>query len=234
MNYENTILSELQHVAPELMAINKRGPYTLPEGYFEGLNQAILAQVKLFNLLSTEKQLPYKAPNGYFDQLPITISDRIKQQMVPLNEVQEELASIAPLLNNISKSPVYTLPPTYFETNEQLLVKHEVKAKIIHFGNWKKITQYAVAAVLISVLAVGGIKYIVNTSSFNFDKAISKATDDDLYQVLETNTSQAVAVSTNTSEEEDEGSLFDKVPEDELQQYLHEQTQTAEKLQKNI
>lgn len=69
-------------------------------------------------LMSLGAELPYPAPNpyqvpvGYFENFANRLSDQIK----PENDVQEELSSIAPFLNSISRKTPYSVPEGYFNS----------------------------------------------------------------------------------------------------------------------
>lgn len=108
MNKRDHILQELQEIAPALAALNRAMPYALPEGYFDTISANVLMKIQL----TESRSSTYSSPAGYFDTLPNMILAKIKAGQ---NEVAAELNEVAPLLNTISKAPVYAVPEGYFE-----------------------------------------------------------------------------------------------------------------------
>ena len=72
------------YLSPLLSKLSKRMPYSVPQGYFEGLEESLISSVqvsgqsareeleKLSPLLSSlNKEMPYSVPQGYFENLAI-------------------------------------------------------------------------------------------------------------------------------------------------------------------
>ncbi|MBS4042705.1 MAG: hypothetical protein KGZ59_02690 [Chitinophagaceae bacterium] len=161
--------------------------YKVPEGYFNHLADSILLKIQSKNAF-------YRVPNNYFDNLSDTILGKIKAQS-SVETCNEELATIAPLLTQISKKNVYQVPENYFSSFQvQALVQQ--KPKIVQFKFVKTYLKYAVAAVIVSVIAVGGLFQQHNTSQqslalhqqvkqIDIEKSINHISDQELNQVLE-------------------------------------------------
>jgi hypothetical protein len=61
---------EMAGLSPLLSRIDKKMPYSVPEGYFEEL-EAIVDEKELSPLMAgLQGQSPYQAPEGYFDSFP--------------------------------------------------------------------------------------------------------------------------------------------------------------------
>lgn len=148
MQLNATILKELQEIAPSLIEIRGDMPYTLPQGYFDTLPEAVLAKIRI----NAAQSNTYAVPDGYFSSLPNLVMAKIKAGQ---HEVSAELNEIAPLLNTISKAPVYTVPEGYFNR----LSAPVPKAKVVKMGSSRRWMQLAVAAVTMGVLVTGAFLF---------------------------------------------------------------------------
>jgi len=109
MQTSTNILNELQGISPMVAAIEKRNVFTVPNGYFESLSDAVLMNLQqeggtLINTINTQPAMD--VPQGYFDSLADSILNKIKAQ-------GEELS---PLLKSIQQQNVFTVPRGYFES----------------------------------------------------------------------------------------------------------------------
>lgn len=103
MGEKQNILSEIRLVAPKLENISREMPFSVPEGYFE------MMPLKMLSKLAIPSKTPM-VPEGYFESLADIMLSKVKNL-----EVQEELDTVAPLLNNISKKMPFSIPEGYFE-----------------------------------------------------------------------------------------------------------------------
>jgi hypothetical protein len=163
MDNQNTIQDELRSLNSSLPANNQQTPFSVPEGYFEGLAGQILAKAKgqpvsvadelqqLSPLLAgIPKITPYELPEDYFDNsndsLPFLV-----------NEVE------SPVLAAIGKNVPYTVPENYFGQlpNEILAKLPRPKTKVVPFFSrtWMKV---AVAAVIGGIVFIGGYRLLSN------------------------------------------------------------------------
>lgn len=183
MNKDKHILQELQEIAPELAALNRAMPYAVPQGYFDDVSASVLMKIQL----TESKSTIYSSPAGYFDALPNMIMAKIKAGQ---NEVAAELNEVAPLLNTISKAPVYAVPEGYFE---QLSIPAPT-AKVVKMGGTRRWMQLAVAAVTMGVLVTAAFLFTdQNPNSLDYQQyqsidaqaAVKNLSDETLIEFME-------------------------------------------------
>lgn len=155
METTKDISIELQQLSPTLAAISKMPVYQLPAGYFDRLPEQMLNRVLGEATLEASVAQPFAVPEGYFESLAGNVLARIKAQA---KTPAEELARIAPLLNTISKEPVFTVPQGYFESLELTLPLAVMPAKVVRMPR-RRIWQLAVAACTTAVIAVGAFLF---------------------------------------------------------------------------
>src|SRR5690349_812105 len=114
MEYNSDILQELKEISPLLSKIENKNPYVIAPSYFNTLSKDVLNKIKGDdeNYSSFTRLNPYTAPDSYFESLPNNMIKKIKYE-VGTNEVFAEMEEISPLLNTISKAPLYSTPPRY-------------------------------------------------------------------------------------------------------------------------
>jgi hypothetical protein len=83
---------------PQLKQVSTKNPFTLPDGYFEGLDERITSAIKLDELKSSSRTEGFTVPENYFEELSNNIQSRIA--------VEEALDITATGL---------TVPENYFE-----------------------------------------------------------------------------------------------------------------------
>lgn len=152
METRDHIRQELREIAPVVAEVEKVNVYAIHPTYFDRSAEEIISKIKAGKepVYYLTKQLPYTVPQGYFDILADNILQHIKA--LETNDVHEELEHIAPLLNNISKKPVYTIPEGYF--TDAVAVKPEAStAKVISMRS--KAFRYVAAAAITGLIAVG-------------------------------------------------------------------------------
>lgn len=76
MKNTDTILTEMQSIAPSIAAIGTAMPYKVDAEYFENLPEILLEQV-LFADTNTPSIAPYQVPPNYFDGLSTQLLNRI-------------------------------------------------------------------------------------------------------------------------------------------------------------
>lgn len=226
------IASQLGYSASELMHPAQTNPFTVPAGYFENLSGSILQKIKEeeFAFPIDARNMPYKVPADYFDRLSATVLQNLRSE-----EVKTELASVAPLLNEIPKINVYKTPAGYFGSQNATQI---TGTKVIKMGgnNWMK---YAAAAAIIGAMAIGIFIFVgknnrdsnfgtaayhqaVNT---NIDTALSSMNDKELNRFLADNAVIAAIPGEELDKEVPEvNELMRLISDEELQQSLKEQT----------
>jgi len=119
MNSRINILNELRGISPFLASLPFTQPYQdVPEGYFEGLVDEILLQVRGEDqnsaiLGEADKVAPYEVPEGYFQDFPALIIQRIKSNEKENSD--EELETLSPLLGGLKKKNTFQVPQGYFD-----------------------------------------------------------------------------------------------------------------------
>jgi hypothetical protein len=237
MSYRPLISSELDEIqATSLSLAPAKVPYQVPEGYFEGLADEVMARLHLQGLESIA--IPYTIPEHYFDQLPDAML------AVTTSDEEHELSASAPLLAKLSRSEPYETPAGYFEN---LPVKGEKKSPVITLRIARKWLQYAAAAVFTGVLVTGAFLFTdedpqsseshvkteqIDLPSNIIDQELDKFTAEDLVKFLN-NPEHAAPVPANTllaSEEElqEIKSHVRRVSDEELNQYLRESGESFE------
>jgi hypothetical protein len=234
MQEKDTILNELLEISPAVANIHRRTIYIVPMDYFESLPAEILSRIRLENAVGGIKTLPYTAPNGYFQDFSKKMLLKIKaENQWANNDLQDELQDIAPLLNSLDRKPIYSLPEGYFDS-VTVPITNIQPAKVVSFSKWRRMVNYAVAAVFTGVLAIGAIKFMAPSAVKNFHDEVSKTSDEELKEIVK-NHSVAPYSLINTSSDDQEGtSIFEGTSEDELSQYLKERPETAEKSNMDI
>lgn len=156
------IQDELRSLESSL-PVNNIQPFTVPEGYFEGLPAAILAKLKntevsadaelqeLSPLLAgIPKRTPYAVPSSYFEN---TVED--------FSGLTQE--SDSPILNAIGKNTPYQAPESYFDglAKEILAKVSKPQAKVVPLfaRTWMRV---ASAAAVAGALFFGGYQLLVN------------------------------------------------------------------------
>lgn len=157
MNRPENIKEELNGLNSSLPTPGET-PYSVPEGYFEGLADAVMARIKEADqnaateiaqlsplLASISKQTPFQVPEGYFqsnlDGLKAITSD-------------EESA----MLSFVEKDQPYEVPAGYFDNLPgQIMEKIGTQSKVVPMR--RKWTRLVVAALVAGVMALGGFFY---------------------------------------------------------------------------
>lgn len=226
-------------------------PYFIPKNYFVNLPGLIVEKVQLnegLNLAGINKTTGLSVPDGYFESLAGNILNKIKNN--PVNEVQQELQELSPLLSGIPKTNVYSVPVNYFNELKPSVEKaeeQEESTKVIQLGNHtRKWINYAAAACIGAVLFGGGYlffnkktnqpqdlpnNYAAAFSNMDIQKEISSLSDDAITNYLNKNSNMAVYTNFNESDQlpsMDVQTLLQNVSDEEIQQYLNQNTDEGE------
>jgi len=114
-NY-NYIHEELKGICPFLIKIGRAEVYSVPSSYFDKLSLDIFSRINLNKERAyfSGTAATYSVPENYFDTLSQIILKKVVAEEKKTDEVFEETETIAPLLNTISKNPVYSVPSGFF------------------------------------------------------------------------------------------------------------------------
>jgi hypothetical protein len=185
MTNRTTILNELNELNSSLVNHAPQNTYTVPEGYFEALEAAILRRIKALDasnaaeelshlsplLSSASKQMPYQLPVGYFETLEEQLTEQIKNP-IDYKNASEEIASISPLLSSLQKKNTYTVPDNYFNTVVEISTVQKETAKVVSLGS-RKWFRYAAAAAVVGIIATASV-FIFKNKTSNEDKAVAR------------------------------------------------------------
>ncbi|HWB24286.1 MAG TPA: hypothetical protein VG738_02350 [Chitinophagaceae bacterium] len=242
------------------LAIGSPG-YTVPEGYFNNLAGSVMAKIKALEVQKNSTGadietdflkgvgMPYSAPPAsYFNNLAGNVMAKIKagETVHAGNEVFEELAAIAPLLNNIGKAMPYTVPAGYFEQLDiKAPVEEKQEAKIISIktGRSQKWYTYAVAACIAVLLGIGGYMFVpsrgdgeINPKTVDIKKALAGLSSDDINSYLDSQPSISPEAAPTSIEDQvpDVQTEIENTSTQEIQQYLKENSDPGENRGKPI
>lgn len=166
MNSRNTIQDELTELNSGLSSDLNGTSYVVPQGYFEGLADVVLARIKTQNasvsdeiaelsplLAGLSKKMPYSVPEDYF---------QISMEELPLMASENEESA---MLSFIGKEMPYELPAGYFDNlSDEILSRLSVKkAKVVPFG--RKLVRMMAAAAVVGVIIISGIFYFRNSGN---------------------------------------------------------------------
>jgi len=248
MTNRNTILNELKDIGSALGNYSPQNIYKVPNGYFEGLPTQILNRVKaleagdakeeleyLSPLLNTvSKEMPYSVPAGFFQTLADDIIQKINEHSNHLPQAsfgqssKEEIESLSPLLSSLKNKNPYSVPAGYFESLKTKGEKKEAKVISITRRRWYRL---AVAAVIIGVVAIGGLLFIKSDQVdpkknpgkwiANNVKKVSGDKIDEFVKLAEDETINTAEESDATKQAEIK-ELMKDVPEKDIEDFLND------------
>lgn len=163
MSDRNNIQDELKGMESNLPVDGGPAPFSVPDGYFDGLAATILAKAKAQDadaaeelavlsplLASVPRTMPYNLPEGYFEE---------NLSALPFFSEEKE----SPVLNSVGKALPYTVPQGYFENLPRQILeklpKREGKVVPLFARNWMRA---AVAAVVGGFIFISGYRYFNN------------------------------------------------------------------------
>ena len=241
MDSRLTILEELKGISPVLAGIPPVTPYVVPEGYFEAFIGEVMTRLELQEigpmaelsslspLLSRiSKQVPYQVPDNYFAEL----SDQALVGAKAIEFVNEELENLSPVMVSLKSANVYQVPNGYFDSLAEKILnkaKHQQPAKVIKMRPFVKIARYAVAAVFVGVMAVGGWLMQKPADSpmtaERIESSIHKASDEEILNFIQNDEGSISEPTVNSDEEMDATdmkALLADVSDNELEQFMNE------------
>ena len=222
----NNAQDELRGLNSSLPAGNN--PYTVPEGYFAGLADSVLAKIKeqsepasieiaqLSPLLAgISRRMPYSLPENFFEsslaELPVLITDK------------EE----SPVLSYIGKSMPYFLPEGYFESLPAQIVTRLTGSgtKVIPMVK-RKWMRIAVAAVVFGMISISGLFYFISKKDHTQDpiaqiKSVSTRDIDNFLKNTDVSATNSITAQSTSRTNEIKNMLQD-VPDNELDSFLNQ------------
>ncbi|MEO8822859.1 MAG: hypothetical protein ABI366_04730 [Ginsengibacter sp.] len=162
MKNSTEILNELKAISPVLAEIEKVNVFSVPEGYFIGLDEKIATTV----FLQQDKKIEFqKIPEGYFDSLSSRILSKIKEE----ESAEEEIRSISLALHYLKEENVFNVPEGYFD-NLSTRILRKIKGeetKIVSFNAARKWWKYAAAAIVAGIITLFSYQLFISPSSNN-------------------------------------------------------------------
>jgi hypothetical protein len=227
MNSRNTISEELKALESQLSPIHNNNPYQVPQGYFDGLAEKILARLhsdqvsaeEEINTLSPllaglSRKMPFEVPSRYFEETAGNLNALTREE-------EESL-----VLSFISREMPYQVPTGYFAgLPEQVLQKlSSRKAKVVPImrSGWMRV---AAAAMVAGIIALSGIFYFnqdrsVSTGSDAIAKEVEKASTEELNAFIRSTTGLSTTTEQKSAITEEAKALLDDVSDKELEAFL--------------
>jgi hypothetical protein len=174
MNNRDNIQDELNGLNSNLPP--KQNPFSVPEGYFEGLAASVMAKIKgreasargeiaeLSPLLAgISRTMPYAVPDGYFQT---TIEE------LPFLTGEDPQSAILSLVERVTP---YEVPTGYFANLPgQILERLSApRAKVVPMAKkgWMRL---AAAAMITGIIGLSGYFYFNQKNNFDADKPIAQ------------------------------------------------------------
>lgn len=225
----------------------QKKPFEVPPSYFDNLSNQIINRIRALDAISPKEELEalspllvhldkapvFAKPSEYFEELPSDILAGVNA----IDFVNHELETLPGILNIVKNDNVYKVPDRYFERLPlQLLrrVKETKKAPVLLPGFRRRVINYAVAAMLTGVLAIGAWEFFQDKNEniagndlneFEQIRDKEKISDDEIVNYLEYNSTSESDISGDAApdyKEVEVKELLADVPDEELQQYLEQ------------
>jgi negative regulator of sigma E activity len=215
---ENIENNDWINEAPALAAMEKRNPFSVPDGYFENCDEAIFSAVFLDGLKQKTSDNNFRFPQNYFEDLTERIQTRIALSEMPKAE------------------NAFAVPENYFDNLQSRIAERiaasepKKEAKIIPL--WRRnIVKYASAACFL-LMASFGVYFYQNGSTTTVQQVQSAEAVNEqmLYDIdestiidhLETqNTTSSIKKTTSASDTEMENYILSNFSSSDLSQELN-------------
>jgi hypothetical protein len=165
-----------------LKQVNPNNPFTVPEGYFDSLDEQVLSKIKLEELKNSMPEMGFAVPENYFEDLAGNIQSRIAVEeildketagfAVPegyFDNLEQQIQSRIFVEEALDAQPAgFDVPEGYFtdltnnilnKTTEQKPERKGIVRQMFSTAAFK----YATAACL--ALAIGGTLYLNKTGN---------------------------------------------------------------------
>jgi hypothetical protein len=161
MNSPKNIQDELKDLNSSLPTNPEDSPYTVPQGYFDGLAASVMAKIKGLEqsaadeisslsplLAGISRAMPYSVPDNYF---------QTAMEELPFLTSEDPQSAILSLVERVTP---YEVPLGYFANlPEQILEKvTDRKARVVSMGG-RKWMRWAVAAMVTGIIGLSGVFY---------------------------------------------------------------------------
>lgn len=247
MTQDRNIAQELEELKSSLAGKAALNPYSVPEGYFDGLAGEIIRRIRAMEaadaneelrhlspvLSALSKDMPYQLPEGYFDTLSSSLTNAVLHGE---KAVADELEAVSPLLGSLKKEMPFSTPAGYF--TQEIRIPAEVRqpeSKVVALGvrNWFR---YAAAAVITGVVALSALQFSGSSSTAvdpNKDahawvkKNTEKINTENIEALLQLTTAPEELAPKNAIASAETGfksakELVKDIPEEEIREFLEE------------
>jgi hypothetical protein len=224
MNTPNDINNELNDLNSQLPSGSDGMPYSVPEGYFEGLAGSIMAKIRgseagieieeLSPLLAgISRNTPYYLPENYFEASI--------ENLPALTWDEDSL-----ILSFVDKALPYKVPSGYFDQlPEHILEKvMERKNKVVPMFQ-RKWMRLAVAAMITGIITLSGISYFNRGSDVKISNdpvavEIEKASTEELNAFIKTSSASIPDDKSTVQNTTEVKQLLKDVSDTELEAFL--------------
>ena len=226
MNSRNTISADLKALDSQLSPGVNTNPYSVPDGYFEGLADRILARIKSDDV-SAEEEINSLSPllAGLSRKMPFEVpADYFEETGGNLQAFTTEEESL--VLSFISREMPYQVPAGYFAgLPDQVLEKiNDNKVKVVPLmrAKWMRL---AAAAVMAGIITLSGIFYFNQDSTTPsggdaIAKEVEKVSSEELNAFIKNNTGLTTTPEQKSAVTEEARALLDDVSDKELEAFL--------------
>ncbi len=238
MKKTDHIVEELKRITPLLSQIERSGVYSVPSNYFDNLPKKIIISLIINKQYAyySGALVPYSIPSDYFINLPHIILEKVLADSKKSDNVFEEMEHLAPILNTISKKPIYSIPEDFFnKIQSPHVISQPPKIPIVSIKRRSKLFRFSVAAVIIPFLAIGLYTLIVkehgSSNNSNAKNAVKNLSNEEIVTFLKNNVSSqnATSASSRTStRDHDFKSSLKQVSDKEIHQFLKETGESDE------
>lgn len=200
MELAKEIYEELNNISPLLAGMEKRNVFSVPEGYFPAMTLDLLKKVYAIAIHPDG----FTVPEGYFDSL----SNSILQKIRFLEDPQQELRTLSPILYSVQNENVFEVPAGYFRNLEsEIWDRIRPEAKVVEMRKRDSVWKYAAAAVVTGIIGLSSLMTF-NSSPSTPDKATTQSV------------SSAIKSSSEFKNEQQVNAAIATLSDDEIIKYL--------------
>jgi hypothetical protein len=173
------------------------------------------------------KKVPYQMPENYFNEL----SEQALVGVKAIDFVNEELENLSPLMNSLKEKNVYQVPEGYFDGLADDILTRASKqqtARVIGFRPVRKIMRYAVAALVIGVMAISVWmiqREAPDPITAKIENGLNKASDEEILNFIQNSEvpfAESVLSTDAEMEESDMKLMLADISDKELEQFANE------------
>ncbi len=246
MNNRDSIRDELKALDSQLPDSAERAPFSVPDGYFEGFAASVMARIKGQQELSAADEIQQLSPllAGISRTMPFSLPDQyFSDNLDSLYAVVAE-EPVPSFLSTDGKAMPYSLPEGYFEgLGGQIAGKIEEKPTGRVVSMRPRIMRWAVAAIMIGIVAISGIAYFNSNGSKKTDipvdnpqwvatklQNVSPKDIDEFVRSADATTSTAAAPKSTEAKTTEVKKILHGVSDQELDEFLSQVPSEDEEL----